>query len=262
MRVPSTMVTGIPIAAEAPAATSPPPGTADPPADPQLPTRNAALALLLRLGESTASTLAERLGVSVQVMRRHLRSLQTEGLVESKADAVGPGRPINRWRLTDQGRNRFPDGCDHFALGLMHSMASILPAETMRTLLQRQAVAKAQEYRRCIGSGSLAERLERLVQLRRNEGYLTELHRICAASEGPAADAGPGAGEWVISDSHCSIIRIAEEFPVICDQELQLIRHIFPDCRVDRVHWRLKEGHSCGFRLSPLDAPDPIQPES
>jgi DeoR family suf operon transcriptional repressor len=46
-------------------------------------------------------------------------------------------------------------------------------------------------------------------------------------------------------------MRIAEEFPMVCDQELQLIRHTFPDCQVERVHWRLEDDHFCGFRLTP-----------
>ena len=37
-------------------------------------THEAALTLLLRQGEASAAELAEQLGVSVQVMRRHLRS--------------------------------------------------------------------------------------------------------------------------------------------------------------------------------------------
>ena len=36
-------------------------------------THEAALTLLLRRGEATAAELADQLGVSVQVMRRHLR---------------------------------------------------------------------------------------------------------------------------------------------------------------------------------------------
>jgi len=55
----------------------------------------------------------------------------------------------------------------------------------------------------------------------------------------------------LLSEFHCSVQRIAEEYPALCDQELQLIRHTFPDCRVERVHWRLEKGHSCGFRISP-----------
>jgi DeoR family suf operon transcriptional repressor len=186
--------------------------------------------------------MAERLSVSVQVMRRHLRGLEIDGLVEANQSPAGPGRPINRWRLTPSGHAHFPDTSDHFALGLLQSMATSLPEETVRQLLRRQAMDKAIAYQRRIGSGSLRQRLERLVELRRAEGFLAELQQI------PADTATAEA--WLISEFHCSVMRIAEQFPMVCDQELQLIRHTFPDCLVERVHWRLKEGHSCGFRLT------------
>lgn len=231
-------------------------------------TRDAVLDLLLRQGEGTAAEMAARLEVSVQVMRRHLRGLELEGLVEGSPIAEGPGRPINRWRLTRLGRGRFPDNSDHFALGLLQSMAASLPPETIRLLMRQQAIEKANLYREKIGLGSLRQRLERLVELRRDEGYVAELHAVPAAvpadpakpatvqacQEASPAVGGqqPSAEAWVISELHCSVIRIAEQFPIVCDQELQLIRHAFPDCQVDRVHWRLQEGHSCGFRLTAL----------
>jgi DeoR family suf operon transcriptional repressor len=211
------------------------------------PTREAALTILLREGEATAGDLAQRLGVSVQVMRRHLRSLQEDGLVEACSSHDGPGRPSNRWHLTDLGHERFPDGSEHFALGLLQSISSSLPPETLRNLLQDQARAKATQYQQRIGDGPLRQRLERLVDLRRQEGYVAELRRD---SELPASGATDQAA-WILSEFHCSVMRIAEEFPMICDQELQLIRHTFPDCEVERVHWRLEEGHFCGFRLTP-----------
>ena len=204
------------------------------------PTREAALTLLVREGEATAGDLADNLAVSVQVMRRHLRSLEEDGLVEASSAQEGPGRPSNRWRLTAKGQGRFADGSNHFALGLLQSMAGQLPVETLHNLLEHQALQQAGTYRDRIGEGALPQRLERLVELRRQEGYLAE----CL----PDPD---HAQAWVIHEFHCSVMRIAEQFPCICDQELQLIRHTFPDCQVDRVHWRLEKGHSCGFRLIP-----------
>ncbi|MEB3330982.1 MAG: iron-sulfur cluster biosynthesis transcriptional regulator SufR [Synechococcaceae cyanobacterium] len=204
------------------------------------PTREAVLALLLRHGEATAAALAELLHVSVQAMRRHLRSLEDDGLVEASPAVEGPGRPSNRWRLTDAGRDRFHDGSEHFALGLMQTMASTMPAEAMQQMLSRQAERKAADYRRLLGEGTLAERIARLVDLRRSEGYVAESRRD---------DDEPDS--WLIQEFHCSVMRIAEEFPMVCDQELELMRRTFPDCQVERVHWRLEEGHSCGFQLRP-----------
>lgn len=205
------------------------------------PTRDAALALLLRHGECTAADLATHLGVSVQVTRRHLRSLEDDGLVEASPSSEGPGRPSNHWRLTSKGQSRFPDGSEHFALGLMESLAGSLPANAVQDLLEQQARQKATDYVQQIGNGSLKERVERLVELRRGEGYVAECE----------PDSSQNPGGWVLSEYHCSVMRIAEQFPCVCDQELQLIRHTFPDCTVERVHWRLEKGHSCGFRLIP-----------
>jgi DeoR family suf operon transcriptional repressor len=198
----------------------------------------------LRHGDATAADLALQLAVSVQVMRRHLRSLEVEGLVEASPAPEGPGRPSNRWRLTDAGRGRFTDGSGDFALGLLHSLANCLSPTQIGQLMEQQAEEKAAGYRQRIGVGTLPERLDRLVELRRREGFVAELR--------PDPD-NPGA--WMISEFHCSVMRIAEEFPMVCDQELQLIRRTFPDCQVERVHWRLEEGHSCGFRLRPAAGP-------
>ena len=71
----------------------------------QASTREATLRLLLRQGKGSASKLAVCIGISVQAMRRHLRSLESDGLVESSSNPEGPGRPSNLWQLTPQGQN-------------------------------------------------------------------------------------------------------------------------------------------------------------
>lgn len=208
-----------------------------PPAQDPLPTREALLTILLRQGDATAAELADRLAISVQATRRHLRSLEDEGLVEASPAAEGPGRPSNHWRLTTKGQSHFPNGSETFALGLLDSLVGQLPEETFQGLLEQQARQQADDYRVRLGTGPLAQRLARLVDLRRAEGYVAE---CCADGD-----------SWLMREYHCSVMRIAEQFPCVCDQELQLIRHTFPDCCVERVHWRLESGHSCGFRLTP-----------
>jgi len=205
----------------------------------QAPTREATLTLLLRQGEISAAALAKELGISVQAMRRHLRTLEEEGLVEASPISAGPGRPSNQWRLTQQGHQHFPDGSDTFALNLLESIAASLPPETLTTLLDQQAQDKARHYRHQLGDGPLEQRISRLVSLRSQEGYVSEM-----------VPAENGCG-WCVNEFHCSVQRIAEEFPAVCDQELQLIKMTFPDCQVERVHWRLESGHSCGFQISP-----------
>ncbi len=205
----------------------------------QAPTRETTLTLLLRQGETSAAQLAETLGISVQAMRRHLRSLEDDELVEASPTTAGPGRPSNLWRLTAKGHQHFPDGSENFALGLLESMATTLSPEVMADLLRQQALEKATQYRQHLGNAPLEQRVRALVNLRVQEGYVSDIQ--------PA----PNGQGWCINEFHCSVQRIAEVYPAVCDQELQLIRHTFPDCLVERVHWRLESGHSCGFRIAP-----------
>ena len=209
---------------------------------PQVSTRDAVLDLLIERGELDAGQLATTLGITVQAMRRHLRSLADEGLIEASTSINGPGRPSNRWCLTTQGRDRFPNAADSFAIGLLDSTRACLPETTLKALMDQQAEQKAAAYRTQLGDVSLAERLETLVALRREEGYVT----ICSRDADGIS--------WLLQEMHCSVQRIAEEFPAVCDQELLLIRRTVQDCTVERVHWRLEGGHACGFRITPLEA--------
>ncbi|SAY39353.1 iron-sulfur cluster biosynthesis transcriptional regulator SufR [Candidatus Synechococcus spongiarum] len=218
--------------------------------EPVTSTREAVLTLLLRLGQATATTMASQLGVSVQVMRRHLRSLEQEGLVDNPCNTTGLGRPSHLWRLTDQGRDHFPDGSEEFARGLLHTMASHLGPDQLQTLLDQQAAAQARHYRNLLGDCPLEKRLQRLVELRRQEGYVAD-YEPCEDQHG-----------WLLAAFHCSVARIAEQFPVICSQELQLYRSIFPDCQVERVHWIQEGDHYCGFRVQPPVSASPVAAET
>ena len=207
----------------------------------QASTRDALLSLLLERGDAEAADMADALDLSVQAIRRHLRSLAEEGLAESSTAISGPGRPSNLWRITERGRERFPDGSRRFALGLLDSIRASLPEETLKQLLNQQAEEKAEQYRQQLGDGNLQQRLEQLTRLRREEGYITS----CSPDD--------DGRSWRLQEVHCSVQRIAEEFPAVCDQELLLIRRTVPDCRVERVHWRLEGGHACGFRITPFE---------
>ena len=206
-------------------------------------TSEAVLSLLLERGEMDACDLAETQHISVQAMRRHLRALAEDGLVASNTSSSGPGRPSNRWFLTEVGRETFPDGSGGFALELLDSLRSSLPEDAFQQLLQRQAEGKAQQYRLQLGDAPLQDRLHQLARLRRDEGYVT----VCSLDD--------DGHSWNLQEAHCSVQRIAEEFPTICDQELLLIRRTVPDCLVERVHWRLEGGHTCGFRITPIETP-------
>ena len=205
-------------------------------------TRKATLQFLLTQGESTAAEIASDLGISVQAMRRHLRSLKGEGLAQPNSISSGPGRPTNFWNLTDKGHQSFNNdsATEKLALELLESMSLSLSDEQMKNLLGDQIKEKANAYKNKIGSGNIQLRLKRFVEIRSQEGYMGEYFQAKETLE-----------KWYLNSFHCSIWNIAQKHPFLCDHELDLIRDIFSDCNVDRVLWRVEKGHSCAFEIIP-----------
>lgn len=191
---------------------------------------------LLKQGESTAQELAERLQVSPQAIRRHLKDLETEGLIVHKAIQVGMGRPNYRYELSREGRSQFPDRYDEFAVSLLGTLAETVSKDQMKSILQKQWQRKAIEYRERIGTGSVSERVAKLAELRVSEGYMAECHRI-------------EPDQFVLTEYHCAIAQIAESFPSVCGHELEMFAIALPDCKVERTHWQVNGEHRCGYLI-------------
>lgn len=204
-------------------------------------TKEAILSLLLEQGQATSAAIAEALAISLQAVRRHLKDLATEGLIEQEAVVAGMGRPQHHFRLSRQGRSQFPSSHDRFAVDLLDSLSEMLPPQEFEAVLAHQWRRKAETYRQQLGQGSLADRLQQLAALRQAEGFMAEVH--------PAPDRSPPA--FVITEYNCAIASVAESFPRVCDHELALFAETLPDCHVERTHWLIDGEHRCGYLIQP-----------
>lgn len=200
---------------------------------------------LLKQGESTAQGLSDALDISPQAIRRHLKDLEEEGLIEHQTIQAGMGRPNHVYQLSREGRNQLPDRYDDFALSLLDTLAETVGKDQVSKILQKQWQRKALEYRQRIGAGSLIERVSRLVELRKAEGYMAEWHLL-----------EPNDREHsrlIITEYNCAISHIAESFPTVCGHELEMFEMALQGCRVERTHWLVNGEHRCGYLIQSPD---------
>ena len=225
-------------------------------------TKDDILVYLMKQGEATAQALAEHFAVSAQAIRRHLKDLETESLIEHRAVHEGMGRPNHLYRLSGKGRDRFPAQYDEFALSLLDTLAETVGRDQVGTILRKQWERKALEYRDQVGTGTVAERVAKLVKLRQAEGYMaewhaveaddtkaddTDAHRTGSNSTDTAVAAGPC---YIITEYNCAISHIAESFPSVCGHELEMFQIALSDCSVQRTHWLVQGEHRCGYLIT------------
>jgi len=207
-------------------------------------TKQDILTHLLKQGQATAQELADCLDITPQAIRRHLKDLETDGLICHQALQSGMGRPTYIYALSPAGRDQFPDRYSDFALSLLDTLTEAVGQEQVGTILQKQWQRKALGYRQQLGNGSLKERVTALVELRRQEGFMAELHI-------PDAD-DSGHERFILAEYNCAISHIAESFPAVCGHELELFAVALQDCTIDRTHWLVNGEHRCGYLIQAI----------
>jgi DeoR family transcriptional regulator, suf operon transcriptional repressor len=154
---------------------------------------------------------------------------------------LGMGRPQYAYELSPKGRERFPAHYDTFALSLLDTLAETVGKDQVRDILRMQWQRKADEYRQKIGTGSLQERVAKLVELRQAEGYMAEWHPV------ETEEAGTSTTQFIITEYNCAISQIAETFPSVCGNELEMFALALQNCKVERTHWLVNGEHRCGY---------------
>ncbi|MBA2747980.1 MAG: iron-sulfur cluster biosynthesis transcriptional regulator SufR [Tatlockia sp.] len=193
---------------------------------------------------ATAQELATKLEISQQAVRRHLKDLANQDLISYSAKSKHLGRPQHAYQISSKGRESLNPSTSQnysaFAVSLLGTLAETVGAEQVSQILSKQWQRKAIEYRSKLGDGCLENRVTKLVELRKAEGFMAECHSL-ESSDG-----------LIMTEHNCAISNVAESFPGICGHELEMFAQVLPDCTIERTHWIINGEQRCGYLVRSL----------
>ena len=172
--------------------------------------------VLLESGPTTASNLAETLGLTGTAIRRHLDSLVDAGFAEASETALfgptkprGRGRPAKLYTLTDAGRSAFDQGYDDLARAALRHLEETGGDEAVVAFARKRAAEMERRYSSQVATGaSFAERAELLAQALREDGF--------ASSADTSSELG-----IQLCQHNCPVAHVAQDFPQLCDAETE-----------------------------------------
>lgn len=206
-------------------------------------TRRALLEVLKRQGEARADELSAALGITVSAVRQHLAALHGDGLVEHDEVRAGPGRPHHRYRLSERGDNLFPRAYAAIVTDLLVEAEAADPELIDRMFARRRDRRVERTKERLVGK-SLRDRVAELTEVLDEDGYLAE-------------HVAQDDGTFRIVEHNCAILAVASKYGVACGTELDFIREVLPDARVERVAHLLSGGHVCAYEVTPASTRKP-----
>ncbi|WP_145534716.1 helix-turn-helix transcriptional regulator [Yersinia thracica] len=194
------------------------------------------LMLLKTRGPLQATDAGKILGTTGEAARQQFVKLAKDGLVVAVAQAKGVGRPIQLWQLTDAGNARFPDAHGELTVQLLRMVRTQLGEEALNLLIDTREQETRELYCRAMnGANSIGERVERLVAIRSQEGYMAE----CQTQ----AD-----GSILLIENHCPICAAATRCQGFCRAELDVFRQVL-QAPVERTEYILSGSRRCVYRV-------------
>ncbi|WP_374384464.1 helix-turn-helix transcriptional regulator [Dongia sp.] len=201
------------------------------------------LEVLKAEGALTAAHIGHHLDMTAVGARQHLNRLAAAGLVTFEDRRRGVGRPQRLWSLSDQGHAHFDDRHRDLASELLTAIIASQGDDGLARILTAREEQQAARYRAALGDGgTLAERVQRLTDLRRIDGYMAE----CQMETDKV---------WRLIENHCPIAHAAKACSGLCHAELKLFQDVLGNlAEVTRIEHMLGGDRCCAYRIAATES--------
>lgn len=194
---------------------------------------------LQRHGQATVRELEGLLGISTTAVREHLTQLQARGMLDTRLERKGAGRPRTLYFLTAKAQSTFPKAYDTLVNLLLRELAERGGPEQVEVVLAAVGARLAEEYRGKVSAEALSERL-------------AELRAALEARSIPVEVQPSGTGFHVFA---CPYLDVAQEHAAVCTMERRMLEQVLGEAL--HIDGTIREGHrSCHFTLDRLTATD------
>jgi predicted ArsR family transcriptional regulator len=195
------------------------------------------LNILRERGQADINDLSTALGLSPVTIHYHINVLQRDGLLEVKALRQGVGRPKNVFALRDAAFDKFPQSYHRLSDRLLEMLKSRLTEGDIQDLFEHIGREIAGEHAAALHGKSLEQKIELLVNLLGEEGFMSRLEKV-------------GVDQFVLTQYNCPYQYVVTRHPEVCELDLQLMNSAL-GTPVTR-HSCVVQGDSvCTFHITP-----------
>ena len=184
--------------------------------------RGEILLQLKRAQPLTAKQLAERLRVSPNAIRHHLKELEADRLIVYGREQRGVGAPTFAYRLSVGAEALFPRRYEEMLTGLLEHVAETAGRQAALEIFEQHYAELTRKLCAELAGAPVAERVEAVARLMSEGGYMAEWD-----------EAG---GSFRLSEHNCAIRAVAERFPEVCAAEEKFLQLVLGAAVERRAH--------------------------
>ena len=177
--------------------------------------RGAILLELKRAGRLTARDLAEKLNVSLNAVRHHLKELEAEGVILYRREQRGVGAPTFAYHLSPAGEALFPQRYKEVLTELLDRVMENSGRATVVSALESRFAELSRKLQAELTDAPPSRRMEVVLHALVEGGFMAEWQ------EGQDAN-----DAFRLTEHNCAIRAVAERFPEVCEAEARFLHEV------------------------------------
>ncbi len=170
----------------------------------------------------TAKQLAEKLGVSPNAIRHHLKELEADRLILYGREQRGVGAPTYAYRLSVDGEGLFPRRYEETLTELLAHVAEKAGRQAALDMFEQHYAELTRKLCAELAGAPVAERVEAVSRVMSEAGYMAEWGEV--------------GGSFRLSEHNCAIRAVAERFPEVCAAEEKFLQQVLGAAVERRAH--------------------------
>lgn len=194
---------------------------------------------LKRAQPLTVKDLAEKLAVSSNAIRHHLKELEGDALVEYGREQRGVGAPTFAYRLTEQGEGLFPKRYEETLTELLERMSARQGRDAAVGLFVEHYEVLSRRLNAELAGVPAERRLDAVARVMSDAGYMAEWDEL--------------EGRFRLAERNCAIRAVAERFPEICAAEERFLQDVLM-ASVERRQHIVSGCNACEYAIT-FEAP-------
>jgi predicted ArsR family transcriptional regulator len=198
-------------------------------------TKQRIIRLLRSNGGLTTDELSTMLDISNTAVRRHLNTLEAEGLAVHRTEQRGMGRPSYIYELTINAANVFSQSLSAFATSIIQELTELDGDVKPIELFDQRQESRHQQYVNRTGGETLTDRVASLARLMESEGRLTTWQQL-------------DEERFILREHNCPFHRLAGQFDHPCRCEISLLQETLK-AEVKRVNHIMEGDVACVYEI-------------
>jgi predicted ArsR family transcriptional regulator len=197
-------------------------------------TKDRILDLLKKEVSLSVNDFTEQLQITHMAVRKHLATLEKDGLILSVERKQPMGRPLQLYSLTQKGEKVFPKNYEGITLEFLKDIEEIHGEDSIHLLFKKREDRLTTEYSTRLKTQSMPDKLNEIVKIQNEKGYMASASQIDEHS-------------FELIEYNCPIYSVAQEYKMACHCETEMFKKVVGTDQVHRTTCKTDGDNHCKF---------------